>query len=444
MPNDHGGSTVSGWGRLPVPGVEVRSEDLSSLTRDLPLSRGLGRSYGDASLPPPGRLRVAGTRLADRILAFDSETGVLRAEAGLVLGELSRILLARGFSSPVMTGTQHVTLGGMVAADVHGKNHHRDGTFGAHVRRLKMRLADDRVVWCSRQEREDLFLATVGGMGLTGHILEVEVALERIPSPWIWGESERMGDLDSLLNGLKEAASRWPFTVGWIDTLKRGRHMGRGILMRGRWALPEEAPASPPAPKWRLPVPFELPSWALNRATVRAFNLAYYRKHPRRLKRGIAHPESFFHPLDILLDWNRIYGPRGFTQYQCVLPGGVDVMRSFLEMLTAEGVPSFLSVIKDCGAEGDGMLSFPMPGTPMALDIPVRASGATADLVARLDEYVIAAGGRVYLAKDAFTTAESFRAMEPRLDAWKKVRGHWDPEGRFASAQSVRILGEWS
>ena len=196
----------------------------------------------------------------------------------------------------------------------------------------------------------------------------------------------------------------------------------------------------PPPPKLRLPVPFELPSWVLNRATVRAFNLVYYRKQLQRLKCGIMHPESFFHPLDILLDWNKIYGPRGFTQYQCVLPGGIDPVRDFLELLTGEGVPSFLSVIKDCGAEGDAMLSFPMPGTSIALDIPVRSG--TADLVARLDERVIAAGGRIYLAKDAFTTAENYRAMEPRLDAWQDVRRRWDPEGSFASAQSVRIFGD--
>ena len=442
MSEQNGHHTLSGWGRLPAPGVELRSEDLAALTLDKPLSRGLGRSYGDASLPPAGRPRVAGTRLADRILAFDPESRMLRAEAGLALGELSRIFWPRGFSAPVLTGTQHVTLGGMVAADVHGKNHHRDGTFGAHVRRLKMRLADGSVVWCSREDKSDLFLATVGGMGLTGHILEVEVVLERIPSPWIWAETERMSDLDSLLGGLKRAAETWPFTVGWIDTLKRGRHMGRGLLIRGRWARPDEAPAAPPAPKWRLPVPFELPSWVLNRATVRAFNFGFYRKQLRRLERGIAHPESFFHPLDVLLDWNKIYGPRGFTQYQCVIPGGVDEVREFLALLTSEGVPSFLSVIKDCGAEGDGMLSFPMPGTSIALDIPVRAGRTTADLVARLDELLIAAGGRIYLAKDAFTTARSYRAMEPRLDAWREVRRRWDPDGRFASAQSVRILGD--
>ncbi len=438
MSRNDGQGTISGWGRLPLPGREVLSEDLASIARGAPLVRGLGRSYGDASLPAAGAT-VAGSLLADRVLAFDPETGVLRAEAGFSLGELNRLFWPRGFSSPVATGTQHVTLGGMVAADVHGKNHHRDGTFGGHVRSLVMLTADGRVVACSRRENRDLFLATLGGMGLTGHILEVEVLLERIPSPWIWAETERMPDLDRFLAGLKQAAGAWPFTVGWIDTLKRGRHMGRGLLIRGRWAEPAEAPPGPPAPKGRLALPFELPSWALNRATARLFNLVYYRKQLRRLRRGVAHPESFFHPLDVVADWNKAYGRRGFTQHQCVLPGGIDPVRRYLDLVTELGVPSFLSVIKDCGAEGDGMLSFPMPGTSIALDVPVRDD--TAALVARLNERVIEEGGRIYLAKDAFTTAEHFRAMEPRLEAWLSVKRAWDPEGRLKSAQSVRILG---
>ncbi len=436
-----GEATLSGWGRLPVPGREVQSEDLRRITRDVPISRGLGRSYGDSSLPPPGRTVVACTRLADRILAFDPETGLLHAESGLALGELQRIFLPRGFSSPVLTGTQFVTLGGMVAADVHGKNHHVDGTFGAHVRRLRMGLADGRELWCSRQVQRDLFLATLGGMGLTGHVLEVEVTLQQVPSPWIWCETERIPDLDTFLAGLKAAAHDWPMTMGWIDCLTRGRHMGRGILYRGRWAEPERAPAAPPAPKKRFAVPIDLPSWALNPLSVRLFNFFFYRKQWRRRQSGIVHPEAFFHPLDMLARWNRIYGRRGFTQYQCVIPE-VDGARRFLNLLTELGVASFLCVIKDCGGEGEGMLSFPRPGTSIALDIPVRRD--TAEVVAKLDEQVIAEGGRIYLAKDAFTTAERFRQMEPRLAAWQEVRRRWDPEGKLASAQSMRLLGDRS
>lgn len=438
----HAQRTLSGWGRLGVPGRELLSEDFERITRDAPLSRGLGRSYGDSSLPPPDRPEVAGSRLADRILGFDPESGRLHAEAGFSLYELNRLFLPRGWTSPVLTGTQYVTLGGMVAADVHGKNHHVDGTFGAHVERLRMRLADGAIVRTSRAEEPDLFRATLGGMGLTGHILEVVVRLRKIPSSWVWVESERFGDLDAFLEGMAAAARDWPLTMGWIDCLTRGRHMGRGILFRGRWAGPGEAPASPPAPKRRLRVPFDFPGWALNRLTMRAFNTLYYWKQIPRRKAGPWHPEPFFHPLDAILDWNRIYGRRGFTQHQSVIPkaSGARGVRRFLDLLTRLGAASFLCVIKDCGEEGEGLLSFPMPGISIALDVPVRRD--TPAVVARLNECVIEEGGRVYLAKDAFTTAEHFRAMEPRLDAWLAVKRRYDPEGRLKSAQSERLFGD--
>ena len=445
--------TLSGWGRLPVPGREVRSEDLERITAGAVLTRGLGRSYGDSSLPPPSpspeNRVVAATPLADRILAFDEAKGRLRAEAGLSLLEMNRLLLPRGWFTPVSPGTQYVTLGGMVAADVHGKNHHVDGTFGRHVERLRMRLAgrDEAgpIVSCSREERPDLFRATLGGMGLTGHILEVEMRMRRIPSPWILQESERHGRLADFLSALKTASRDWPYTVGWIDGLSRGSKMGRGILNRGRWAEPGEAPRRPPAPRRRLTVPFELPGFVLSRPTIRAFNTLYFHAHPRRMRRRIVPPESFFYPLDAVLHWNRMYGPRGFTQYQCVLPepGSTERARRFLERLTGLdrlGGASFLCVVKDCGEEGEGLLSFPRPGVSIALDLPVRDT--TAELVARLDELVIEEGGRIYLAKDAFTTGERYRAMEPRLPEFERVRARYDPEGRIRSAQSVRVLGD--
>lgn len=435
-------NTLSGWGRLGVPGRELLGEDLERLTCDVPLTRGLGRSYGDSSLPPPGRHEVAGSRLADRILGFDPETRLLRAEAGLSLGEVNRLFWPRHWSSPVLPGTQYVTLGGMVAADVHGKNHHIDGCFGAHVTRLLLRVATGEVVECSREVEADLFFATLGGMGLTGHILEVEVRLKSIPSPWVWSETERFSDLESLLEGARRAAEEWPYTVAWVDCLKGGRGMGRGILHRGRWAEPDEAPAEPPQPRRRLAVPVDFPSWALNALSVRAFNFAVYHKHWRRRTRGIVHPEPFFHPLDAILHWNRIYGRRGFSQYQCVIPGeaGLEGVAEFLRCFRQEGGISFLSVIKDCGGEGEGFLSFPRPGISVALDVPVRRG--TQDLVNRLNDHVRAVGGRIYLAKDAFTRAEHFEAMEPRLERWREVRRRWDPEGSLASAQSVRVLGD--
>jgi FAD/FMN-containing dehydrogenase len=436
------GPTLSGWGRVPVPGREVHSEDLEALTREAVLCRGLGRSYGDSSLPPPGHPVVACTTLADRLLSFDAATATLRAEAGLSLREVNRVLLPRGFYGPVAPGTQFITLGGMVAADVHGKNHHRDGCFGAHVQRLRLRVADGSIVECSRDHEADLFRATLGGMGLTGHVLEVEFRLARVPSPWMWTESERIHDVDAYIDGLKEAALDWPYTMGWIDCLSRGRQMGRGILMKGRWATPEEAPARFPRARKRPAVPFDLPGWVLNRWSVRAFNALYYRQHLKRRRRRLMDPDSFFYPLDAIAHWNRMYGPRGFTQYQCVLPeeAGRGAARRFLELLTSRGGASMLCVIKDCGDEGEGLLSFPRRGISIALDIPIRPG--TQALVDALNERVIAEGGRVYLAKDQFTRPEHFRAMEPRLDEWTAIRRRWDPQGRIRSAQSVRLLGD--
>jgi decaprenylphospho-beta-D-ribofuranose 2-oxidase len=385
---------------------------------------------------------VAASPLADRILGFDPATGVLRAEAGLSLQALNRLFLGRGFYSPVAPGTQIITLGGMVAADVHGKNHHRDGCFGAHVLSLRMRVADGRILECSREREPELFRASLGGMGLTGHILEVEARLARVPSAWIWQESERIADIDAYIDALKLAGPRWPYSMGWIDCLSRGRGLGRGILMRGRWAEPGEARPGTPAPLRRPSMPFVLPGFVINRWSVRAFNALLYRTHVPRRKQGLAHPEAFFYPLDAIGHWNRMYGPRGFTQYQCVLPesAGRGAARRFLELLTRRGGASMLCVITDCGTEGEGLLSFPMPGISIALDIPVRDS--TQALVDALNEQVIAEGGRVYLAKDQFTRPEHYRAMEPRLEEWLRIRRRWDPEGRVRSAQSVRILGD--
>jgi decaprenylphospho-beta-D-ribofuranose 2-oxidase len=435
---------LAGWGRCPVvEGLVVKSEDLPAAAAGASLTRGLGRSYGDSSLPARPDIPVADATPADRLLAFDSRSGVLRAEAGLSLLELNRLFLSRGWFTPVTPGTQFVTLGGMVAADVHGKNHHVDGCFGRHVSELRMLVADGRTIDCSAEQNADLFRATIGGMGLTGHILEVEFTMRRVPSPWIWGESRRIADLDAMISGLKEAAGLWPMTVGWIDCLARGRKLGRGILMQGRWATEDEAPRKPPREKHRLRVPLDFPGFALCKPGMKLFNLAYYWKHLPRVRAGVVHPQKFFYPLDALDDWNRIYGRRGFVQYQCVLPHAADngPARRFLEAFVAGGGLGFLCVIKDCGAEGEGLLSFPRPGISIAIDFPFRPT-ATQDLIDRLNRLVIAEGGRIYLAKDALTRAEHFRAMEPRVEAFNQVRRTWDPEVRIRSAQSVRLLGD--
>jgi FAD/FMN-containing dehydrogenase len=379
--------------------------------------------------------------LGDRILAFDPSTAVLHAEAGLSLDALYQIFLPRGYFTPVSPGTRFVTLGGMVAADVHGKNHHVDGCFGRHIVSLKIRVADRSIITCSPTQHSDLFRATIGGMGLTGHIVEVAVRLARVPSPWILLETERVGNIDQFIDALKIAARSWPMTVGWIDCLSQGDALGRGVLYRGRWAEPDEAPKHFPSVRSPVPVPMMMPGGFLGPITVRAFNAVNYRKHGGRVKKRVVHPRSFFFPLDVLGEWYRLYGRNGFTQHQSVLPesGGRSAARRFLELVTRSGKASFLCVIKDCGAEGEGMLSFPKPGVSIALDIPMRSW--TSALVDRLNELVIAEGGRIYLAKDALTRAEHFRAMEPRLDEFLRVRRKWDPDGRIRSAQSVRLFG---
>ncbi len=435
-------ATIAGWGRIGRAGRLLESVDLNRDSPHAALFRGLGRSYGDSAVPARETDLIVATPRADRLLFFNRENGALRAEAGLSLKTLNELFLHQGWFVPVTPGTQFVTLGGMVASDVHGKNHHVAGTFGHYVRALIMRTADGRIVECGPEREPELFWATVGGMGLTGHILEVEFTMERIPSPWIRCESRRIEDLRAFVAALKEAAREWPFTVGWIDCLKQGPHMGRGILICGRWAQPDEAPPAPPRLRRMIRMPFDCPEFLLSRPLVRAFNSYLFYTHPRPIKRRLMDPIAFFYPLDAIAEWNRMYGRRGFTQYQCVLPdpGDASIIAPFFERLTRRGVGSFLSVIKDCGAEGRGLLSFPKPGISIALDIPVRDN--TSALVAELNRHVIEHGGRIYLTKDQFTAAADFRAMEPRLDRWLAVRRKWDPEGRIRSAQSVRLFGD--
>ncbi|MCP4449667.1 MAG: FAD-binding oxidoreductase [Myxococcales bacterium] len=437
---------IHGFGRHSAMAEELFAERLErtlEANEDVSLCRGLGRSYGDSSLPTESSPKVVNTTFADRILAFAPESGTLLAEAGLSLLRINQHFLRRGYFPPVTPGTQYVTLGGMVASDVHGKGHHVAGTFGEHVTRLKMRVPRGDVLWCSPTEEPELFWATIGGMGLTGHILEVEFLMSRIPSPWIKMETERIGNIDQFQEALGHAARSSPYTMGWIDCASSGSKMGRGVLMSGRWAQPDEARKATPRVLARPTFPFELPSWAVNRLTVSAFNELYFRMHPRGVHKSIVHPEKFFYPLDTIREWNRLYGKRGFTQYQCVLPrsAGPGSARRFLEVLTSmPNGASFLCVIKDCGKQGKGLLSFPMEGISIACDIPVR--DGTQELVDQLNQLVIHEGGRIYLAKDSFSSGEDFQAMEPRLEAFQEVRHKWDPEGRLSSAQSQRLFSE--
>jgi FAD/FMN-containing dehydrogenase len=354
--------SLSGWGRMPVvAGDEIRSEDLRRITQDVPLTRGLGRAYGDAALPAAPDTRVAGSRLADRILAFDPETGMLHAEAGLPLSQICDVFLPRGFFVPVTPGTRDVTLGGMVAADVHGKNHHRDGCFGEHVESITVRVADGRIVTCSRSDEPELFKATIGGMGLTGHILDVRARLIRVPSPWIVQDTVAIGDIDEFVDTLRATSTSWPMTAGWIDCLST-RAPGRGILYSGRWAEASGSGGRASARSTRGRRADDASGGVLRASTIGLFNTAYYTRGSRTAGTRVVDPHAFFYPLDRLRQWNLLYGPRGFIQYQCVLPtdDNASVIRRFFQ-LAIRRRDVFLCVIKDCGAEGLGTLSFPKP-----------------------------------------------------------------------------------
>jgi decaprenylphospho-beta-D-ribofuranose 2-oxidase len=439
--------TLSGWGRRPtVAALEVEDRDLAAAARDAVLTRGRGRSYGDASLPAVTGARVANSRAADRVIALDEAAGRLRVQAGATLASLAPFLRRRGLVLPVVPGTAEVSVGGMVAADIHGKNHHVAGTIGGHVRSLTILLADGDIRNASRETEPELFRATLGGMGLTGHILDVELDLERIASPWIWAEHRRVADIDDLLGGLREAAGGWPMTMSWCDMTARGGSRGRGELIVGRWAEEGESGRGAPALQTSIAVPFTAPDLLLNPLLMRAFNTLKFAATPRQTLRRIEHPDTFFHPLDRLREWHRMYGPRGMIQVQCVLPHDEShrLYHRFFDLLERNGQTCFLAVIKDCGEQGEGLLSFPKPGVSFALDFPFLER-RTPRAVARLNDFIASEGGRIYLAKDAFTSAPHFRAMEgPRYAAFVEARDRFDPQGRLDSAQARRLFGDRS
>jgi FAD/FMN-containing dehydrogenase len=438
---------LSGWGRLPRVRARVaRPENLSAVDLGIDrhvLARGLGRSYGDAALAAEGVVIL--TERLNRFLEFDSRTGLVRAEAGTTLAEVLETFIPRGWFPEVTPGTKFVTLGGCVAADVHGKNHHRVGSFGAHVAGLELLLADGRIARCSPDVNSELFHASVGGMGLTGFITEVAFRLRPIETSYMMVRHRASRDLDESLAVFEDAALDDEYTVSWIDCSARGRHLGRGILIRGQHARATELPrerrelAAYDA-RTAFDFPVDLPSWAINSLTASVFNRSYYQRQARRRGPFFASLDSFFYPLDVIGRWNRAYGRAGLVQYQCVLPpqGAERGLRQLFEALAASPVPATLGVLKRFGAEGAGLLSFPVDGYTLAIDFPARAEGLTA-LLDRFDEIVLEHDGRVYLAKDARLTPEIFRRMYPRFREWRKVKASVDPDNRFSSSLSRRL-----
>ena len=441
---------LTGWGRTaptratvtPVRSVDdVAAVIGGSGTRGV-LARGLARSYGDAAQNAGGAvLDLTGL---DRVLAADLVTGELDVEAGASLDRLMQLFVPLGWFVPVTAGTRYVTVGGAIAADIHGKNHHRVGSFGAHVAWLDLVTADGQERRVGPDTDPDLFWATVGGMGLTGVIVRARVRMKPIETSRCVVDTDRTPDLDSLLDLLTTTDHHYDYSVAWIDCVARGRRMGRSVLTRGRFARRDELPARVQRDPLRyrgdvrLSVPPVIPGGLLNRLTVSAFNELWYRKAPQRKRDQLQSIPTFFHPLDGVGEWNRVYGPGGFVQYQFLVPfGQEDALRTALERISSSGAASFLAVLKRFGEGDPGFLSFPAPGWTLALDIPVVPG--LARLLDDLDELVVGAGGRIYLAKDARVRPEVFAGMYPDLDRFRAVRARVDPDGVFTSDLARRL-----
>ncbi len=432
---------LSGWGRVAPANVAAhRPERLREVapilaeagTKGL-IAHGAGRSYGDAALNEGGDVLL--TRRLDRLIAFDETSGVLVAEAGVTVDELLRVFLPRGWMPPVSPGTAYVTLGGALANDVHGKNHDRDGSFADHVQWFDLLTADGQVRRVT--PGDELFAATAGGIGLTGIVLRLCFALKKTAAPAFVVREDRMGSLDDFLSAFSGRAREAGYSVGWVDTLATGGKLGRGILETaelapiGRSFIPDRIKG--------LTIPVDLPGFALNAISVAAFNTLYFHRIPAAGRERIIAFRRFLFPLDALSGWNRMYGKRGFRQFQCVLPDTEAAVgiRKLLDTISAARASSFLAVLKTLGGDGKGHLSFPMRGVTLAVDFPNRPDSP--DLLHRLERIVLDHGGRVYLAKDSALSAEGFAQMYPRLPEFRRVLKDVDPQARFQSDMARRI-----
>ena len=430
------GQRTYSWGRLPrvtqrVHAMHWRDEPLPAIEESL-LPWGLGRSYGDSCVND-GHAVIA-TRGLDRILSFDRERGVIVCEAGISLAEILELVVPAGWFLPVTPGTKFVTVGGAIANDVHGKNHERVGTFAHHVRSIELLRSDRGRETCSLERNAELFRATVGGLGLTGLVVSAELALRPISNPFIELETIKFENVAEFRRLSRASRDDYEYVVAWLDCVSGGKGLGRGLLTRGNHAGSEHNERRRRR-RARLAIPVDFPGFALSTPVVRAFNALYYHRQWRQRVGAVVHYDPFLYPLDAIHDWNRIYGRRGFYQYQCVVPDGEGgVIEELLTLIAAAGAGSFLAVLKEFGDKPSlGLLSFARPGMTLALDFPNRGA-PTLDLLDRLDTLVTRAGGAVYPAKDARMPQAAFKAYFPR---WAEFESYIDP--RFSSSFWRRV-----
>lgn len=430
---------VTSWGRLSAAShqtkmIHHRDQVRTQLMQQdhQGIAYGMGRSYGDVCLNPQGVLWM--TRNLDRMIAFDAETGLLRCEAGLLLHTIQTLMIPRGWMLPVTPGTQWITVGGAIANDIHGKNHHRYGTFGHHVRAITLLRTDGEIITCGSEEKADWFAATVGGLGLTGFIVEATIQLRRIIGPWLNTHITPYQDLKTFFNLADQSEADWEHTVAWIDCTARQK--SRGLFM---CANPIAQDHEPKPMKKHLTVPLTPPCSVINRMTLRLFNTVYYHLKARYSGPCVQYYAYFLYPLDHVSQWNRCYGPKGFYQYQSVVPSHVsyDATQEMLKVIARAHEGSFLTVLKTFSDKPSvGMLSFAQAGTTLALDFPNRGQ-RTQRLFSQLDAIVKEAGGRLYPAKDARMSPAMFEAGYPHFKAFLKYR---DPG--ISSAFIRRIMGE--
>lgn len=426
---------IHGWGNYPGIDAELLtplslSECENAIKKSPLIARGMGRSYGDSA----NAKLVLQTNYLDHFIAFDVELGTLTCEAGVTLREILKVIVTKGWFLPVTPGTSFVTVGGAIASDVHGKNHHIAGTFCEHVTAITMLLGTGEVVTTSHTDKPDLFHATCGGMGLTGVILTATIKLIPVKSAFIDQKTVKAGSLEEAFEAF-EAYSNATYSVAWIDCLATGKHLGRSVLMTGEHADNGGLYLTIKEP---LTVPMHTPAFLLNSLTMRMFNNAYYGKATKNKTQTIP-LLPYFYPLDALGGWNKLYGKAGFAQYQFVLPkaDGLSSMRSILSKISQSGQGSFLAVLKKFGPANQNLLSFPIEGYTLALDFKMTIT--TIPLLQKLDDMVADKGGRVYLTKDAVMQEMLFKSTYSNWEQFEAIRQKYGAIGKFASAQSKRL-----